>query len=281
MEVLGIVEQNGSQFEGDTDQELVKRRAALANAYRALPEYGSTEFWSIVEEPDLKVALSLEILVKCTRVAIASGDDTARNRIVEVIVRRTQASNEYWARHVLNRVHLRPEERSILVRDLYADLCEHLIRALMDMKRLFWEENFQHCMLFERKHVFQAFMTREGLWLKQHREGVVGRRIPRMLIASIDQPVLHANGEFWEPDFEDEQAQQALLSVEQSDLPLLVLHLPEKLKAVILLIFWEGRTEKDTARILGVTDRTVRNRLSEALKSLRHILVAQGGTMYE
>jgi len=276
---LGIVEQKGSQFEGHTDQDLVKRRAALGNAYRALPEYGSTKFWSMIEEPDLKVALSLEILVKCARVAIARGDDAARNRIIEVIVRRTQASNEYWARHVLNAAYLRPKERSILISDLYADLCEHLIRALMDMKRLFWEENFQHCLLFERKHVFQAFMTREGLWLKQHREGVVGRRIPRMLIASIDQPVLHANGEFWEPDFEDEHAQQAFLSVEQSDLPLLVLHLPEKLRAVILLIFWEGRTEKDTAHILGVTDRTVRNRLSEALKSLRDILVTQGGTI--
>jgi predicted DNA-binding protein (UPF0251 family) len=233
----------------------------------------------MIEEPDLKVALSLEILVKCARVAITRGDDAARNRIIEEIVRRTQASNEYWARHVLNGVHFRPKERSILISDLYADLCEHLIRALMDMKRLFWEENFQHCLLFERKHVFQAFMTREGLWLKQHREGVVGRRIPRMLIASIDQPVLHANGEFWEPDFEDEHAQQAFLSIEQSDLPLLVLHLPEKLRAVILLIFWEGRTEKDTAHILGVTDRTVRNRLSEALKSLRDILVTQEGTI--
>src|SRR5260370_7848671 len=88
------------------------------------------------------------------------------------------------------------------------------------------------------------FMTREGLWLKQHREGVVGRRIPRMLIASIDQPVLHANGEFWEPDIEDEQAQQALLSVEQSDLPLLVLPFPDKLKAVLLLIFCECKPYK-------------------------------------
>lgn len=273
------MEQKGPQFEENTDHDLVKRRTAFANAYRALPKYGSTEFWSIVEEPDLKVALPLEILVKCARVAIARRDDVVRNRIIEVIVRRTQTSNEYWARHVLNGVHLPPKERSILISDLYADLCEHLIRALMDMKRLFWEENFQHCLLFERKHVFQSFMTREGLWLKQHRERVVSRRIPRMLIASIDQPVLHANGEFWEPDFEDEHAQQAFLTVEQSDLPLLVLHLPEKLRAVILLIFWEGRTEKDTAKILGVTDRTVRNRLSEALKSLRDILVTQGRTI--
>src|SRR5260370_39764546 len=124
-------------------------------------------------------------------------------------------------------------------------------------------------------------MAGEGRWVKQDRDGVVGGRIPRMVIASIDQPVLHANGEFWEPDFEDEQAQQALLSVEQSDLPLLVLHLPEKLKAVILLIFWEGRTEKDTARILGVTECARGKMLREGLKTVRHILFSQGGKMYE
>ena len=67
----------------------------------------------------------------------------------------------------------------------------------------------------------------------------------------------------------DEQAQRALLAVEYADLPRLVLHLPEKLRTVVWLVFWEGRTEKDAARILGVTDRTVRNRLQEALKLLR------------
>jgi RNA polymerase sigma factor (sigma-70 family) len=279
-EELGIVELEHSQLEEDTGHQLVKRRTALANAYQALPAYGSPEFWHMVEEPDVKVALPVETLVKCARVAISCGDDTGRNRIIEVIFRRTQTANEYWAYHVLNSVHLPSEERNILAHDLYADLCERVIRALMDMKRLFWEENFQHCLLFERKHVYQAFMIREGRWHNQHADGAVTRRIPRVLIQSLDQPVLLANGESWEPDIEDEQAQQALLSVEQCDLPPLILHLPEKLKSVIWLIFWEGRTEKDAAQILGVSDRTVRNRLQEALKSLRAILDSQGRTIY-
>jgi len=71
-----------------------------------------------------------------------------------------------------------------------------------------------------------------------------------------------------------------LLSVEQHDLALLILHLPEKLKSIIWLIFWEGRTEKDAARILGITDRTVRNRLREALKVLRELLESEGETIY-
>ncbi len=281
MEVLGIVEQKSSQSEEEADQylDLVRRRAALVTAFQALPAYGSVEFWSLVEEPELKVALPLEILVKCVRVAIAREDDAGRNRSIEIIFCRTQGANEYWSRQVLNSVHLSSEERCILAHDLYADLCERVIRALMDFKRLFWEENFQHCLRFERQHAYQAFMTREGRWHNQHADGALTRRIPRVLIESLDRPVLHANGESWEPDIEDEQAQQALLSVEQSDLPLLILHLPEKLKSVIWLIFWEGRTEKDAAKILGVSDRTVRNRLHEALKSLRVILETEGKTI--
>ncbi len=280
MEVLGSVEQMFSQIEEDADSGLIGRRIGLANVYHTLPEYESIEFWKIIEEPDSKAALPLEVLVRCFRLAITRKDDPGRNRIMEMILRRTQSSNEYWSRQVLNGVHVSSEERCVLAYDLYADLCERVIRSLMDIKRLFWEENFQHCLRFERQHVYQAFMTREGRWHHQHVDGAVTRRIPRELIASLDQPVLHANGESWEPNIEDEQAQQALLSVEQGELPLLILHLPEKLKSVIWLIFWEGRTEKDAARILGVSDRTVRNRLREALKSLRAILETEGETIY-
>lgn len=269
-----------SQAEEDSDNDLSKRRVDLANLYKTLPGYGSDSFWRIIEEPDCKVALPLEILVKCSRLAIAYRDDTGWRRILEIIIRRTQSPNEYWASYVLNTARLQPGERSMLVHDLYADLCERLIRALIDTKRLFWEENFQHCLQFERQHVYQAFMTREGRWNTQREAGALTHRIPRKRIVSLEQPLLHTNGELWELDIEDERAQQALLSVEQSNLALLILRLPEKLKSVIWLIFWEDRTEKEVALVLGITDRTVRNRLREALKSLHELLESEGETIY-
>jgi RNA polymerase sigma factor (sigma-70 family) len=164
--------------------------------------------------------------------------------------------------------------------DLYADLCERVIHAIHDSKRQFWEENFQHCLSFERKHVYQAFMTREGRWYNQRANESGTRRIPRLLIGSLDQPVQGANGELREREIIDEQAQQALLSVEQHDLTLLILNLPDKLKPVIWLIFWEGRTEKNVAHILGVSDRTVRNRLQKALSLLRTGIESEGKTIY-
>ena len=271
-EVAGVVDQEHAQavgiLPGDSlDDEVVRHRTYLADIYDSLPGYGSKAFWRIVEEPDLRSTLPLEVLVKCVRAAIAYGDNEGRNHIVTVIIRRTQASNEYWARHVLHTLSLRIEDYNILFNDLYADLCEHLVRALIDPGRLFWEEHFEHCLCFERKHVYHAFMIREGRW--HHHPDKRPERIPRTLIASLDQPIVDAEGEMVELPVSDEQAQQALLAVEHADLPLHVLHLPEKLKAVVWLMFWEGRTEKDTARILGITDRTVRNRLHEALKLLR------------
>ena len=281
-EVWNIMEQGTSQSEKEVnyDQDLFRRRAILASQFQALPTYGSVEFWSLIEESQLKLALPLEVLVKCIRVAIAREDNVGKKRIFEMIFRITQGANEYWSRQMLSRIHLPSEERCMYAQDLYADLCERVIRALHDSRRQFWEENFQHCLCFERKHAYQAFMTREGRWYNQHAHESGTRRIPRSLIGRLDQPVQHANGESWEMDLEDEQAQQALLSVEQHDLPLHILDLPEKLQSVIWLIFWEGRTEKSVATILGVSDRTVRNRLHKALNLLRTVIETEGNAIH-
>src|SRR5438105_1476318 len=262
------------KLQEETDNELITRRMYLASIYHALPDYGSTTFWRVVEEPDLTVALPLEVLTRCVRAAITRGDNAGRNRVIEVIIRRNQTSNEYWVRHALARLDVLPDERQTLEHDLYADLCESLIRALIDTKRLFWEEHFQHSLSFERKHVYQAYMTREGRWKKKSeddQQGVsVARRIPRSLIESLDRPAPRPEGDRHETQLVDERAQRELLAVEYTDIPRLILHLPEKMEAVVWLIFWEGKTEKAAAAILGVSDRTIRNRLHAALLLLRN-----------
>ena len=253
-----------------------ERRSRLAALYDALPAYGSAAFWHAMEEPDMHKGLPLEVLVRCVRTAIKHNDDAGRNRIIEIIFRRIQDSNERWATNVLKR--FQANERNMLVSDLYADLCERIIRAFLNPTRSFWEESFQHCLLFERKHVYKALLMREGRWLKQ--PGKETERIPRMLVASLDRPVQRDDGELCMFDLEDERAQQELLAVEHAELSRLILHLPEKLKSVILLVFWDGRTEKDTARLLGISDRTVRNRLREAFTLLHRELEPERGGVY-
>jgi RNA polymerase sigma factor (sigma-70 family) len=253
------------------DEILASRRAMLTHVYGSLPLYGSLAFWRIIEEDDAQTALPFEVLVKCARLAIAHQDNGGRNRIIAIIFQRTAEMNTCWADNVLKSLSLPVDEKTALRSDLYADLCECVIRAILDGQRTFWEENFLHCLLFERKHVFASFMKREGRW--QNLDAKKTLRIPRVLVQSLDQRIQRCDGNFYETQIEDELAQKALLSLEYADVFQLILHLPDKFKSVLLLIFWEDKTEKDTARILGITERTVRNRLRTALKILQEQLI--------
>ncbi|HZS75638.1 MAG TPA: sigma-70 family RNA polymerase sigma factor [Ktedonobacteraceae bacterium] len=246
--------------------------------FNALPEYGSPAFWKVVEEVDSPLALPLEVLVRCVRVAMRCGDEPGRNRLIEVILRRVQGINERWVQQVLGSIDVPPHEREQYAADLYADLCESMIRALLDSERHFWEEHFLHCLRYERKHVYSAFMIREGHWKRikwpmgesdqtaRTASHADRKRIPRIMLESLERRAT-SNDELI-----DEQAQQAFFAVEESDVARLVMYLPEHLRSVIFLVFWEEKTAKEAAHILGVSDRTVRNRLQDALNYLRHDL---------
>lgn len=261
-------------YESD-DAEFVKRRQAFAYQYSTLPAYGSLAYWRVVEENATTFALHLEVLVRCLRVAITREDVEGRNRIMTLIIRRTQQDNACWAANALNTLHIQASERREVVRDLFADLYECMMRRLIDPDKTFWEENFYHCLRFERMHVFQLFLMREGWWKKQR-----GERIPRNLIESLDAALRFSGEEHHDVAIEDELAQKAMLAVELSDVPLLLLRLPEYLQAVLVLHYWEGKTEKDIATLLDITDRTVRNRLQHALRLLRGELAQERAGIY-
>lgn len=269
LEVTGIVEivDDAATEAFKQNGEVIQRRGVLAHLYNTLPDYASQTFWDTIGNADIP----LEVLARCVRNCADSED---RNRILQIIVQRTQRSNEFWANTVLAHVSVSADERVALIGDLCADLYECMLRALLDPKRLFWEENFLHCLYFERKHVYRSFMMREGRWHDVHI--TKSERIPRTLLARLHQSVRLNDGETVLMDVEDERAQLMLHAVEYSDLLLLVFRLPDRLKAVILLIFWEGRSEKDVARVLRISDRTVRNRIHEALKLLRNFLHVEG-----
>lgn len=262
------------ESENERVDEVAGRRMYLSGVYHALPMYGTLPFWRCIEETNMQLALPLETLVTCARSAVAHGDEVGRNRILSVIIARTQSINERWAEEALARLPVLSEEREALISDVYADLCERIIRAVLDPTRGFWEEHFQHSLFFERKHVYKACLLREGWWQHElerarEEEAVIPRRVPRVLVESLDRPIITIDGDEQQMPIPDERAQQAFQAVEHADVPRLVMRLPEKLKAVIWLLFWEGRTEKETATILGVSDRTIRNRLQQALLYLR------------
>ena len=108
----------------------------------------------MIEDPQAN--LPLEVLVRCLRTAVSREDVQYRNRLLALIVQRTQTANERWVQRVLKTAGILPGECPMLADDLYADLCERVLYAVLDPQRHFWEVNFPHCLYFERKHVFRT-----------------------------------------------------------------------------------------------------------------------------
>lgn len=250
---------------------LAERHSMLAESFALLPEYGSMAFWKVIEETEIP----LETLVWCFRIASLYEDYNSRDRVFTVIVLRTQTINTTWAKAVLKTLAIAEDVRMALAGDLCADLYECVLRALLDHKKRFWEEHFWHCLRFERQHVYKAFMMREGYWQEPQVKRSV--RVPRSLLTRIDMPVQTSEAMPYTLDVADERAQNAFLAMEQTDLLLMIQGLPAKLKVVLVLLFWEGRPEKEVAQLLGITDRTIRNRKREAFALLRQMLQNERG----
>jgi RNA polymerase sigma factor (sigma-70 family) len=247
----------------DVGEDIARRRADLAHLYNSLPRYDTPEFWSICEQRDIP----LEILVKIARFSTLQKDFTNRARAVDCIMRRIMTMNERWALYILKPLALNYCEYHSLAYDLCAELCLTVMRAIFDPERVFWEENFRHCLEFERKHVYRSVLMREGRW--QNRQQQSAERIPRSLIVSLDQLGKCIDNSVCTLDLEDKQAQKNLHAIEHDELFGYVLLLPERLKVVVLLLFWEEHSAKEIAQLLNITDRAVRYRLQTALQYLR------------
>jgi RNA polymerase sigma factor (sigma-70 family) len=219
---------------------------------------------------DLRADIPLEVIVRCLRAAVSRGDVQCRNRLLALIVQRTQTANERWIQRVLKTAGLLPGECPMLADDLYADLCERMLYAVLDPQRHFWEVNFLHCLYFERKHVFRSLMMREGRWYNPAVEK--SERVPRTSMISLDHGISLDQAETMALEIADPWAEMMFRAIDRHDLLQLVFRLPTPLRSVVLLVFWEGKSEKEVAHILGITDRTVRNRLQRSFNVLRTAL---------
>ncbi len=264
---------DGRQGEMDEfcHETFVEHRETLRRIYHELPMYGSADFWRLLEEDRrAEQAVPLEVIVMVLREkAITRGDQQGQRRLCTVIVARLQSSNEQWVNRVLFGLRPLASERAALAADLYADLCEMLLRALLNANLRFWEERFYHCLRFLRKRAYERFLRQEGRWRKT--TPGPGRRVPSTLLESIER-MEQAPDRRSGADVRDERAERELLAVEQTDLAALLCRLPVRLRAVVWLIFWEDYTIKAVSELLHVSRRTVRNRLQDALVELRQVL---------
>ncbi len=249
-----------------SEESITERQARIDQCYSALPAYGSGAFWEALEVGQVP----LEVLVKVLRVAVVQGERERERRLFEMLLARVQAANEQWVKRVLAGMRVLAGERAALAADLHADLCETLLRELRDPQQRFWETHFQQSLRFARQHVYERFLIYEGRWHDQ-RFGP-GRRVPSLLISSLERAVSSQQEAAEALEICDERAQEALLHIEQTDIARYILALPERLRVVVWLIFWEDHTEKTVSKLLAISERTVRNRLQAALAQLRQAL---------
>jgi Sigma-70, region 4 len=228
---------------------------------------------------DLRTNIPLEAIVRCLRVAASREDVQCRNRLLALIIQRTQTANERWVQRVLKTAGILSDECPMLAEDLYADLCERMLYAVLDPQRHFWEVNFLHCLYFERKHVFRSLMMREGRWYNPTVEK--SERVPRASVISLDHAISLENLETVALEIADPWAEMMFGSIDRHDLLQCVFRLPIHLRSVVLLVFWEGKSEKEVAHVLGITDRTVRNRLRRSFNVLRTALAQERVGSYE
>lgn len=247
---------------------VIARRNKLSRVFDEIPPYGAAEFWQVVEQANFP----REVLVRALRSVLAMNNtEKICQRLLSIIVSSLQKKNEAWARHVLRGYPYGDlDVQYNLCVDLCADLNEEILKDILNPRCHFWEENFGHCLYYKRMHVLRSLMRREGYSARPGR----GKRVPRSLLCSLDQQFALYNDSFWNPfDVEDEKAYAVMHAMDSSFLMDIVEGLPRRLSSVVMLVFWADKTERDTARLLNVTERTVRNRLQDAIRRLYKALI--------
>jgi RNA polymerase sigma factor (sigma-70 family) len=255
-----------------TLDDIIVRRDRLSKVFNNIPPYDSIEFWQVVEQADFP----REVLVKILRsVHTAHNAKMISQRISSIIISDLQKKNESWAYRVLKGYPLGVwDVKYHLCVDLCADLNEAILKSIFDPRRVFWEENFGHCLYYERMHVLHSLMRREGHVNMAKKEK--GRRIPRNLLSSLDTQLMLCTDGLYNPfELEDEQAYAVMHTIDSNFLIDIVKGLPKRLSVVVILVFWADKSERDTAELLSITERTVRNRLQNAIDRLTNIIVTE------
>ncbi|GAC1359444.1 MAG: hypothetical protein NVS2B12_04120 [Ktedonobacteraceae bacterium] len=233
-----------------------------------IPAYNSAAFWTFAGD----IKTPLELLVKALRSDMLSTNKRGRDELFEIINRRVRRENELWAYWRLYSLQLSHGERQLFLPDLCADLDFAIYRSLIDKRRYHWEEDFSTSLGFERRRTFNWFLQHECFWKPGRVKQSI--RVPRARLLSIDKMMHDVYRPHVSFDIEDERVQHMLARVELSDVRQCVLAMPERLKVVVWLMHWDGRSCQEIARLLHVSERTVRNRLQTAYTLLREVLEA-------
>jgi RNA polymerase sigma factor (sigma-70 family) len=246
------------------DDPHAPRRAQLDAQFHELPPAGSADYWRRIEESDVGQELPPEVLTRCLRERLAAGFVVDAHRIFGAIMRQIEVGVGKWAWSIARQAKsgMAPERHEELEQECYMKLWEEL----QGDGPTFLLENFDHKLDLICKHVQHSVMEKAGEWRRRGVEKPT--RVPSGEIERIDvEP--EGDGELpLAAQLASASAQQDINLAEYSDLLSQVEQLPPDERAIIQGLFYDGRTQEEIAADLGVTSRTIRNRLKKILREL-------------
>ncbi len=198
--------------------------------------------------------LTPEEHVRKIRAALVMGDRAAADAQFAALLQESGLSIERWLRRV---IVMTPALRNASAFPACADLRQELALYLWDriaiQREAVWERAYWRALIYAQHHTASRYMREAGYWvdpraLRQGRQGVASQTV------EYDETV---------------EAPDMLSAAEMtSDVRAVVMRLPPKERAAVVLRYWKGMGERDIARRLGCTDRTVRTLLHQARSRL-------------
>lgn len=198
--------------------------------------------------------LTAEERVRHLRAALDAGDRPEAGRLFGALLQESSLSIERWLRRV---IVMTPALRNASAYPACADLRQELALYLWEhiaiRQETAWEHTYWRALLFGQHHVATNYMRQSGYWVDK-RAILEGRQGVASLVVEYDETV---------------EAPDVLSAAEVAgDVRAAVMRLPPKERAVVILRYWRGLSERDIGRALGCTDRTVRTLLRQARQRL-------------
>lgn len=258
--------------QGDLAATYAERRGHLERTFTSLPPAGSQAYWDALAAPSADgQGMPLEVLARCWRKWTVAYRAPEAERIFAIMMSRVDRRLDGWANKIAGQAT--GSRASGLAEELKQ---ECLLKLWQDLKSAhdFLEENFLASLRRIQQKVANSVMEREGYWM---RKGVKEpTRVPAALIDSLSQPP--SGGEVEPAEAAGEHralgeripapATDAAFALAEAfaDLPAMMRQLSPELRATLLARIKsvaDGRTQREIASDLGVTDRTLRNWLEK------------------
>lgn len=243
---------------------LIGEAEAYQRAFEGLPAAGTPAYWKQIA--DTQHPLPLEVLARCGRERYRSGYHADAQRVATVIY----ASIQHEVREFAQRV-VRPSwdaKHQDVASDLAQEIHLKVWEELTGEKESFLLTQFKPALIWIEKHAAHKVMEQLGEWSRRDVER--GKHVPVAETVRINRPRTDDEGRQTEMPLADQRDEETYEQVETKVLlEDLLGSLNDDQRRLIYSAYYQDQTQEQIAAQLGITDRTVRNRLKTLLDELR------------